>query len=122
MHICATYSLANLLIFSSLKYEWTFFSCTQPAVVEVSGPSIQDQQHLEEMWKRFDQDGNGELDQAEFRNALRLLNIVTNDEFLEVYNCIDTNNNGMISIKEFSAWWFNEDATTSSYLESMSED
>lgn len=71
-----------------------------------TGPSLKERQDLDGMWSMFDLDGSGELDRYEFKIAMGLLNIHTNEGYLEVYNAIDTDNNGTISKDEFAAWWF----------------
>lgn len=68
------------------------------------GPSLREREDLDGMWDLFDLDGSGELDRYEFKIAMGLLNIHTNEGFLEVYNALDTDNNGTISKDEFAAW------------------
>jgi hypothetical protein len=68
------------------------------------GPTLKERQDLDGMWGLFDLDGSGELDRYEFKIAMGLLNIHTNEGFLEVYNALDTDGNGTISKDEFAAW------------------
>ena len=41
----------------------------------------------------------------QFRAALRQLNIRTDDDFLDVYEAIDTDGSGYIDKYEFCDWW-----------------
>jgi hypothetical protein len=60
--------------------------------------------HLKEIFKKFDADGNGYITSVEFRNAIRELNLaLTSREIDEIIKKVDTNLDGMIDYKEFSA-------------------
>lgn len=85
---------------------------SQPTAPGESGPSLGDRKDLDDMWNLFDTDRSGELDTREFKNALKILNVCTDEDFDEIYLAIDTSRNGQISKEEFAAWWFDAGSMT----------
>mmetsp|Transcript_15959 Transcript_15959/g.30633 ORF Transcript_15959/g.30633 Transcript_15959/m.30633 type:complete len:306 (-) Transcript_15959:182-1099(-) len=83
-----------------------------PTAPGESGPSLGDRKDLDDMWNLFDTDRSGELDTREFKNALKILNVCTDEDFDEIYLAIDTSRNGQISKEEFAAWWFDAGSMT----------
>ena len=59
---------------------------------------------FEEIFREFDEDKNGYISQVEFRNAIRKLNLgLTSREIDQLMVKIDTNQDGKIDWKEFTA-------------------
>ena len=59
---------------------------------------------FDQVFNEFDSDGNGFITRVEFRNALRKLNLgLTAREIDKIMLRIDTNQDGKIDYKEFSA-------------------
>eukprot|EP00854_Cymbomonas_tetramitiformis_P012228 gene12228-14439_t len=76
-----------------------------PKPVELDPDEVLD---VEAMWRRWDKDGNGELDAQEFKDVLFELGVGhTNPlEIKQLYEQVDTDGSGLISLDEFKAWWF----------------
>ena len=61
---------------------------------------------LREVYRHFDQDGNGQIDRVEFIDMLHTLDPeIPEDEADLGYTIIDTDGNGLIDFEEFVAWW-----------------
>lgn len=59
---------------------------------------------FEDIFKRFDEDGNGAITQTEFRNAIRKLNLgLSSREIDKLMSRVDTNADGKIDYREFAA-------------------
>ena len=57
---------------------------------------------FEDIFKKFDEDGNGFISQVEFRNAIRKFNLgLSSREIDKIMMKIDTNADGKIDWKEF---------------------
>lgn len=76
-----------------------------PKPVELDPDEVMD---VEAMWRRWDKDGNGELDAQEFKDVLFELGVGhTNPlEIKQLYEQVDTDGSGLINLDEFKAWWF----------------
>ena len=54
----------------------------------------------------FDDDKNGYIDFAEYRDMLKLMGQkVSTEEAAESFSTIDTDCDGQVSFEEFVAWW-----------------
>ena len=59
---------------------------------------------FEDIFKKFDEDGNGFISSIEFRNAIRKLNLgLSSREIDMIMKRVDTNGDGNIDWKEFIA-------------------
>jgi hypothetical protein len=57
---------------------------------------------FEDIFREFDEDGNGTISQTEFRNAIRKLNLgLSSREIDKLMERIDTNSDGKIDWREF---------------------
>ncbi len=57
---------------------------------------------LEDIFKKFDEDGNGYISSNEFRNAIRRLNLgLSSRDIDQIMKKVDTNGDGKIDWKEF---------------------
>jgi Ca2+-binding EF-hand superfamily protein len=57
---------------------------------------------LEDIFKKFDEDGNGFISSNEFRNAIRRLNLgLSSRDIDQIMKKVDTNGDGKIDWKEF---------------------
>ena len=57
-------------------------------------------------FRRFDTDGNSHIDFDEFRRLLSHLGLRrSTDVMRRLFDTIDHDGNGRISLKEFGAWW-----------------
>ena len=66
------------------------------AIARSSGISFED------IFRKFDEDGNGVISQTEFRNAIRRLNLgLSSREIDKLMTRVDTNSDGKIDYKEF---------------------
>ena len=58
------------------------------------------------LFARFDGDGDGLIDESEFRKILQTLGEDSPDEVLSLeFAVIDANADGMAEFEEFRAWW-----------------
>jgi Ca2+-binding EF-hand superfamily protein len=61
---------------------------------------------LRAAFERFDRDGNGHIDEAEFAELVRSLGVQMTPEKVQIaFLAIDVNGNGRIDYGEFAAWW-----------------
>jgi calmodulin len=61
---------------------------------------------LQAAFERFDRDGNGHIDEAEFADLVRSLGVDMTPEKVQVaFLAIDVNGNERIDYSEFAAWW-----------------
>ena len=59
-----------------------------------------------EIFRRYDTDRNGYIDQRELSYVCEALGMsIGDDELAIAFDAIDTNRSGKISWDEFSAWW-----------------
>ena len=59
---------------------------------------------FEDIFKRFDEDGNGAISLTEFRNAIRKLSLgLSSREIDKLMSRVDTNSDGKIDYREFAA-------------------
>lgn len=67
---------------------------------------IQIAYEIQETYKRFDADHNGQIDLGEFRALLEELGAGLGASKVEtVFDAIDMDENGLIDYGEFSQWW-----------------
>lgn len=58
------------------------------------------------MFARFDVDGNGLVEEKEFRNILEALGETPSDEVLSLeFALADSDSDGLLDYREFSEWW-----------------
>jgi len=58
------------------------------------------------LFASFDADGDGLVDENEFRKILHRLGGNSSDEVLSLeFAAIDTNSDGMVGFQEFKDWW-----------------
>jgi calmodulin len=68
--------------------------------------NIQLAYEIRDTYNRFDADGNGRIDLAEFRALLTELGAELDAAGIEVaFDTIDVDENGFIDYGEFSQWW-----------------
>jgi Ca2+-binding EF-hand superfamily protein len=61
---------------------------------------------LQRLFSRFDIDGSGSVDEAEFRRILEALGEDPSDEVLSLeFAVIDADLDGVVSFDEFADWW-----------------
>ncbi|KAK3280357.1 hypothetical protein CYMTET_11801 [Cymbomonas tetramitiformis] len=82
-----------------------------PAPVKRAVPYTKEQEEeFDEMWRSWDTDGSGTLDQGEFRDVLHTLgNLAENmdeEEMLQLFNRIDRVGKGHIDERDMKIWWF----------------
>lgn len=62
------------------------------------------------LFSRFDTNGDGLIDEEEFRNILESLGENPLDEVLSLeFAAIDTNADGLVELREFEQWWLDND-------------
>jgi Ca2+-binding EF-hand superfamily protein len=69
-------------------------------------PTPEEAKELDMLWEMFDTDDSGELCTSEFRDALRILGVEADEDFMDIYNAIDLDGSGLIDKDEFASWWF----------------
>jgi len=58
------------------------------------------------LFSRFDTNGDGLVDEDEFREILRSLGGTSSDEVLSLeFAAIDTDTDGVVGFQEFMDWW-----------------
>ena len=58
------------------------------------------------LFVRFDKNGDGLVDENEFRKILQTLGEDSSDEVLSLeFAAIDTNTDGVVGFQEFMDWW-----------------
>lgn len=68
-----------------------------------------DEEELLELFSRFDQTGDGEVDIEEFRTILASLGETPTDEVLSLdFAVIDKDEDGKVGFEEFKAWWLDK--------------
>lgn len=68
-------------------------------------PTPQDND-IRRLFARFDQDGNGLIDETEFRGILKALGEDSSDEVLSLeFALFDGDSDGLVDFVEFSKWW-----------------
>ncbi len=61
---------------------------------------------IREEFDFFDKDKNGEIDQKEFWELLKIISPkATEEQAYEGFDIIDENDDGVINFDEFLAWW-----------------
>ena len=66
----------------------------------------QKKDELLRLFASFDADGDGLVDEKEFRKILHRLGGNSSDEVLSLeFAAIDTNSDGMVGLQEFMDWW-----------------
>lgn len=61
---------------------------------------------LRKEFSRFDRDGNGSIDEAEFAELLDALGVsFSKEKAMVAFLAIDVNGNGRIDFGEFQTWW-----------------
>ncbi|MBE1301114.1 MAG: EF-hand domain-containing protein [Alteromonadaceae bacterium] len=61
---------------------------------------------IREEFDYFDKDKNGDIDQGEFWELLKILSPKASEEqAAEGFSLIDENSDGVINFEEFLAWW-----------------
>lgn len=61
---------------------------------------------IREEFDYFDKDKNGDIDQGEFWELLKILSPKASEEqAAEGFGLIDENSDGVINFEEFLAWW-----------------
>ncbi len=61
---------------------------------------------LYRLFTRFDRNGDGLIDEDEFRKILQTLGWSSPDAVLDLeFAMIDVNSDGMVEFDEFAAWW-----------------
>lgn len=61
---------------------------------------------LKAAFQRFDRDGSGHIDEAEFAELVRSLGVEMTPEKVQIaFSAIDVNGNERIDYGEFAAWW-----------------
>ena len=68
-----------------------------------------DAEIAETLFRRADEDGSGELDAEEFREALAQFGFEDKDEQDAMFREIDADGGGTVSWDEFLRWWRGED-------------
>ena len=54
----------------------------------------------------FDRNGDGLVDENEFRKILQTLGVISSDEVLSLeFAAIDNNTDGVVGFQEFKDWW-----------------
>jgi calmodulin len=67
---------------------------------------MSDESDLKAAFDKFDKDGSGFIDEAEFSALVKSLGVQLSPEKVGVaFLAIDVNGNGRIEFGEFSAWW-----------------
>lgn len=65
--------------------------------------------HLVRLFKRFDIDGNGLIDEQEFGNMLEALGWDSPVEMRSLeFAAIDSDADGFVRLQEFADWWLDE--------------
>lgn len=63
-------------------------------------------ERLRDEFSRFDRDGNGAIDEAEFAELLGALGVsFSQEKAMVAFMAIDVNGNGRIEFGEFETWW-----------------
>lgn len=63
-------------------------------------------QDVKSAFEEFDEDGNGQIDLAEFRELVERLGVELEPaEAEELFDTIDVDETGLIDFAEFEAWW-----------------
>ncbi|KAK3259536.1 hypothetical protein CYMTET_31470 [Cymbomonas tetramitiformis] len=77
-----------------------------PKVVEMEEDEklALEEKYIQEMWRFWDLDGNGELDEFEVKAVLREIG-ASNADAKEFFLQMDTDNSGAVSKDEFKDWW-----------------
>jgi Ca2+-binding EF-hand superfamily protein len=58
------------------------------------------------LFSRFDANGDGRIDEAEFRTIVESLGEIPSKEVLSLeFAAIDSNGDGRVVFQEFKAWW-----------------
>ncbi|KAK3278383.1 hypothetical protein CYMTET_13675 [Cymbomonas tetramitiformis] len=70
---------------------------------------------IDHLWRRYDMDKSGELDEREFKVVLRELGGTAEDAEL-FFKEVDVDNSGSISKQEFKDWWIGQGAFASSSI------
>lgn len=60
---------------------------------------------MKSFFKRFDEDGDDQIDREEFLLMVEELGITPEEVHTELFNSIDTDCNGCISFDEYCSWW-----------------
>lgn len=80
-----------------------------------------DAEVAETLFRRADEDGSGELDAEEFREALAQFGFEDKDEQDAMFREIDADGGGTVSWDEFLRWWRGEDDSWNPDGEQMGE-
>lgn len=75
------------------------------------GQGLQQRELLESVFKEIDTDGSGEINRSEFRSLLAKMDLgYSGKKFTKLYNAIDRNGDGSLSLKELNHLMFPEEA------------
>lgn len=67
---------------------------------------MSDETELKAAFRKFDKDGSGFIDEAEFAALVTSLGVnLSPEKVATAFLAIDVNGNGRIEFGEFSAWW-----------------
>ena len=63
-------------------------------------------QELRRLFAQFDEDGNGLIDEREFRRILQALGEESSEEVLSLeFAVFDADSDGLVGFEEFAKWW-----------------
>mmetsp|Transcript_1258 Transcript_1258/g.2622 ORF Transcript_1258/g.2622 Transcript_1258/m.2622 type:complete len:324 (-) Transcript_1258:421-1392(-) len=78
-----------------------------------SDPSVR--AAITQIFDKWDEDGNGQLDKAEFRSALSVSTDLDSATINQMFDCADADKSGYVDIEEFLSWAFKERSSVADF-------
>ena len=80
-------------------------------LIDLQGEAVNDtraevQEQVIDLFEQFDKDGDGQIDEGEFREVIEALGGSSTDEVLSLeFAAIDINGDERVGLLEFMDWW-----------------